>query len=189
MARNWTKREKMLVLATLGALAGFMAVRGIAMPLVARYRALADQESALEARCLRARASMLLKKRVDQEREAYAREISRQGSDQQEQSFLLQEVERLSRDLPMRIRGMRPLPPQEMGFYKRYAVSMELEGSVEHVLKFMHVIESSPKLLKVERIQMSADSKNRGSLLSQMLVSRPAVGAAETPPAKAKGGT
>lgn len=179
MARTWTRREKTLALAVLAALAGFIALRGIAMPLLSRWRLLADQESALQARCLRARTQLLLKKKVEREREAYAREISRQGSDQEEQSFLLQEVERLSRDMPIRIRGMRPLPPQEMGFYKRYAVTLELEGSVENVLRFLHTVESSPKLLKIERVQVTADGKNRGNLLSSMLVSRPAMGGAE----------
>jgi len=181
VARTWTRREKTLALATLGALAGFVALRGIAMPLVNRWRLLANQESTLEARCLRARTQLLLKKKVERERDAYAREISRQGSDQEEQSFLLQEVERLSRDLPIRIRGMRPLPPQDMGFYKRYAVSLEIEGNVENVLRFLHMIESSTKLLKVERVQLSADGKDRGALLSSMLVSRPAVGGEEKP--------
>jgi len=178
--RTWTKREKTLALAVVAALAGVVLLRGVVMPLVSRWRLLADRESALEARCLRARTQLLLKKKTDREREAYAREISRQGSDQEEQSFLLQEIERLSRDMPVRIRGMRPLPPQEMGFYKRYAVSLEMEGGVEHVLRFLHLIESSPKLLKVERVQLRADSKSRGALLAGMLVSRPAVGGAET---------
>jgi Tfp pilus assembly protein PilO len=186
MARTWTQREKRLALAMAAALAGFIALRGIVIPLATRWRLLADQERALESQCLRARIQVLLKKKVEREREAYAREISRQGSDQEEQSFLLQEVERLSRDLPIRVRSMRPLPPLEMGFYRRYAVTLELEGSVENVLKFLCAVESSPKLLRVERVELTADGKNRGNLLSSMFVSRPAVGAAEGSATKAQ---
>jgi Tfp pilus assembly protein PilO len=184
MARTWTKSEKRLAVVVLAALIGFIALRGAIMPLASQWRFLAERESALESQCLRARTQLLLKKKVEHEREAYAREISRQGSDQEEQSFLLQEVERLSRDLPIRIRGMRPLPPQEMGFYRRYAVTLELEGSVENVLKFLCSVESSPKLLKVERVQLTADSRNRGNLTASMFVSRPAVGGAEGSTAK-----
>ena len=106
-----------------------------------------------------------------------------------EQSFLLQEVEQLGRDLPIRIRSMRPLPPQEMGVYRRYAVSIEAEGKAPHILKLLYLVETSPKLLKVEQIQLTADSRNREHLLSRMLISRPAVGG-DGPAARrqAKGG-
>ncbi|GAG04359.1 unnamed protein product, partial [marine sediment metagenome] len=171
MARTWTQREKTLGVATLAALAAALLLRVAVVPLARRHRLLVDRERALDARCLRGRTNLLLKEKVEREREAYAREISRQGSDQEEQSFLLQEVVRLSRDLPVRIRGMRPLPPQEMGFYKRYAVSLQMEGNIEHVLKFLHTLESSPKLLKVERLHLSVRNKNRESLTAQILVS------------------
>lgn len=176
MSRRLTKREKKIAAITGALVAGFVAFRLGFTPILERYQLLSARERNLRGEYLRARRNVLLQKAVEREREVYAREISRQGSDQEEQSFLLREIERLSRELPIRLRGMRPLPHKELGFYQRYAVSMEIEGAVGHVMKFVHMIESSPKLLKVERLRLTANSRKRGYLVGHVLVSRPAVG-------------
>jgi Tfp pilus assembly protein PilO len=175
MWRTLSQRERKIGIGVLLALLGFTAFRLAVAPNVARFTALMDRRTEMEAKYLRARSNLLTRDSVIGAREAYEREISGQGSEQEEQSFLLREIERLSRDLPLRIRGMRPLPSEDKGFYKRFAVSMEIEGSVEHTMQFVYLIENSPRLLRVERLQLTADGKKRGQLNSRLLVSRPAI--------------
>jgi Tfp pilus assembly protein PilO len=182
-------REKTLGLAVAGTLIAFLLIRVVLAPGLTRFRALLGRQEQLESKYLRARRNLLMRESVAEAREAYQREISSQGSEQEEQSFLLREIERLSRDLPIRIRGMRPLPSEDKGFYKRFAVSMEIEASVENTMQFIHTIESSPRLLRVESLQLTADGKKRGWLLARALVSRPAVVGSSSEGRMARGGT
>jgi Tfp pilus assembly protein PilO len=173
--RALSKRERRFGIGMLLALLGFVAFRLFLAPNVVRVKALLDRQEEMETKYSHAKANLLIQESVIKAREAYEREISGQGSEQEEQSFLLREIERLGHDLPLRIRGMRPLPIEDKGSYKRFAVSMEIEGSVEHTLQFVHLIENSPRLLRVERLHLTADGKKRGQLSSRLLVSRPAV--------------
>lgn len=173
--RTLSKREKRYGIGAALALVGFLLFRLVLAPELTRYAGLRERERELEAKFLQAQSNVMIRDAVLKTRETYEREISAQGSEQEEQSFLLREIERLGRDLPLRIRGMRPLPSEAKGFYKRFAVSMEIEGSVEHTMQFVHLVENSTRLLRVEKLQLSADGKKRGQLCTRLLVSRPAI--------------
>lgn len=94
------------------------------------------------------------------------------GTDAEELGFLLKELESLTRTSKVQVKSIRPLPSQWVGNYRKFIVSLEIEGRVHNMLELLYSIETSPKILTVELLKMQALRSGPNLLSANILISR-----------------
>jgi hypothetical protein len=98
------------------------------------------------------------------------------GTDAEELGFLLKELESLTRSRNIQIKSIRPLPSQWVGNYRKFLVSLEIEGRVQNVFELLHAIDTSPKILTVEFLKIQALRTGPNLLSANILISRTSAG-------------
>ena len=147
-------------------------------PTIEKWLVLGDSIKEAHANLVRMETALSLSERIDKEYKEHARQIARKGTDEEELSALLQEIDALTSPLNLDIRTVAPRPIDDRQFYKKYAVRVELDATIINLARFLHALEGSPKLLKMESLKISAID-DTGLLRSSLLISRVAASAGE----------
>lgn len=98
------------------------------------------------------------------------------GTDAEELGFLLKEIESLTRTRNVKVKSIRPLPSQWVGNYRKFLVSLEVEGRVHNMLELLYSIDISPKILTVESLKIQALRTGSNLLSANLLISRTSAG-------------
>ena len=127
-------------------------------------------------------------KLIDMEKTLYRREqvkalckkfeerILATGTDAEELGFLLKELESLTRTKKVEVKSIRPLPSLWIGNYRKFLVSMEVQGRVQNMLELLYSIDISPKILTVESLRIQALRTGPNLLSADILISRTSAG-------------
>ena len=91
------------------------------------------------------------------------------GSDEEEIAKFLKDIEKYARRCAVYIVDIKPQPMINIDFYKKCVVEIESEAKIEALMKFIYQIESSNKLLKVERLQLTC-AKDAPSIIKANIV-------------------
>ena len=67
---------------------------------------------------------------------------------------------------------MKPQTPKEVDFYKEYAVEIDAEGEISSLIAFLHQLNTSTQLLRVEKLRLSSNKKGEKTLKASMLIIR-----------------
>lgn len=104
--------------------------------------------------------------------EQYAHLMQAAGSDQEEASRLLKEVEALARSSGAAIVNLKSRPVESSNLVKWYRVDVEIESSLEALTRFLYQVEQSPLLLRVERLESKQDEKLASPLKTSVQISK-----------------
>lgn len=139
-----------------------------------------------------------LDRRLTQELEAKvialkrARQISKKGSAQkdyetlvaalkiekgpdEEMARLFSEIEDKAKKSAVNILNIRPQEIEDKKFYKRFALELRLEGSSKDIIQFIYYLESSPLLLRIDKLTLSSRSAQKSPLNCELAISRIAI--------------
>ena len=97
---------------------------------------------------------------VTSEYQKYEKFVKKSGSDEEEQTKILGEIEELARKTSVSIANMKPLTPRATDFYKTYEVSLEVEGDMESMVNFIYQISQSGQLLRAEKVSLNLKEKD-----------------------------
>ncbi|MCK5082130.1 MAG: hypothetical protein KAR31_04410, partial [Candidatus Omnitrophica bacterium] len=61
---------------------------------------------------------------------------------------------------------------KEIDFYKEYAVEIDAEGDIASLIKFLHQLNTSTQLLRVEKLRLSSNKKGDKTLKASMMIIR-----------------
>lgn len=104
--------------------------------------------------------------------EKYVQYVERSGSDEEEVARILGEIESMARQSKVYLVNMKPETPKEIDFYKEYAVEIEAEGEAEALITFLHQLNTSTQLLRVEKLRLNSKKKGDTTLKASMLITR-----------------
>ncbi|MBN1869284.1 MAG: type 4a pilus biogenesis protein PilO [Candidatus Omnitrophica bacterium] len=104
--------------------------------------------------------------------EKYVEYVQRSGSDEEEVAKILGEIESLARQSAIYLANMKPQTPKEIDFYKEYAVEIDAEGEIGSLISFLHHLNMSTQLLRVEKLRLSSNKKGDKVLKASLLVTR-----------------
>jgi Tfp pilus assembly protein PilO len=96
---------------------------------------------------------------VTSEYQKYEKFVKKSGSDEEEQTKMLGEIEQLARKTGVSIVNMKPLAPRPVDYYKIYEVSIEAEGGMESLVDFVYQISQSAQLLRAEKVALNLKEK------------------------------
>lgn len=102
----------------------------------------------------------------------YVEYVQRSGSDEEEVAKILGEIESLARKSKVYLANMKPQTPKEIDFYKEYAVEIDAEGDIASLIKFLHQLNTSTQLLRVEKLRLSSNKKGDKTLKASMMIIR-----------------
>ncbi len=101
-------------------------------------------------------ADVLIKDRIDNIYRRFEPLIVASGTDQQEISLFTQELQKLYDKRNLKIRSVKIMPTTKDPFYRRLAIKLEMIGEVDNIFGFIRAIESHPKPIKIERLDLIA---------------------------------
>src|SRR3989338_6023733 len=89
---------------------------------------------------------------IAEEFKKYVGYVQRSGSDEEEVSKILGEIESLSRQSDIYLADMKPQTPKNIDFYKEYTIEIEVEGEMIPMMKFLYQLNTSPQLLRIKKL-------------------------------------
>jgi Tfp pilus assembly protein PilO len=112
---------------------------------------------------------------IEKETKKYTDYFVELGSSEDEIINIQKEIQNLANDTGVYVGYIRPADITNEGIFKIYHVSVNCEGEMPKMVKFIYDVESSSKLLTVERYTITP--KSEGSSVSQcrMMIAKTAI--------------
>lgn len=159
---NLSKREKAIVLLTVSVVVLAVIYLSAVEPLLARFNKL-NSEIGLKKRKLEKIYQLLgHREKIEAEYEKLVRATIKESSDEEIIASILNQMEALARSSGVQINNIRPERVKEEAGYKRLSIEVSTESNVDALFKFIYNLETSPALLKIERLQISPSRKQDG---------------------------
>ncbi len=103
---------------------------------------------------------------------AYAAYVVTTGSDEEEVAGLLNEVEGVARKSGLALLNMKPKPAFTTEFGKQYPVEVEMETQMKELIKFIHGLQSSKYILRVQKLRLVPKGKSKAEVKGYLLINR-----------------
>jgi DNA-binding transcriptional regulator WhiA len=112
------------------------------------------------------------KDRIQSETKTYLSYVTAPATEEEATTALLKDLEVVANKAGVYLVDIKPAGSKEIEEAKKYLITLTCEGKMEQITDFLYAIESSAKLLKVERYQISPKSKDSTSAQANMTVSQ-----------------
>ena len=142
------------------ALVSFVFVdRVIVLPVTTMLTSLNTSLREQEASVKKSMSVLLHKEGIIAESREYAAYSVEAKNPEEEMVGLLKEVESLAERSGVNLIFVKPANVKDEKGVKKYYCTLEFEASMEQAATFFHAVESSTKLLKIEKYQIQPKSK------------------------------
>lgn len=171
-----SKREKVVVYVATFIISVTLIDRIVFSPLVSRMEKL-DKEIEAQERLIKKNTHIVNQKKViEKENEIYATYSVRAASDEEEVASLLKTIENFASESEVQIIDIKPRKSTSEGeMTKKYIIDLNCEASIKKMITFMHGIDSSNLLLRVERFNAIPKSKGSAMLRFNISISKTVV--------------
>ena len=172
---NLTKRERLLFVVTVAAVAVWLGQRFLVKPVL---DAKAGLDSKIESSTVKLEKGRRLIGREAIIKDNYNRMASMakfSGSEEEETAKFLTEVESTAGSSGIRVNEIKPLPVQKKDLYVKFQCELEVEGEMFQVAGFMKNIRSSNSVFAIEKLTLSAKQSGSNLLRCRIVVSKIAI--------------
>lgn len=142
-------------------------------PILGRLEGIKQEtikEEALISKDLRLLAN---KGRIEQENEAYNQYyLDQLPSDKEIISVFLKNVQALATRANVTLNKISPTDTKEDKTHKTYFAELECFGNLDDMVTFMHLVETSPELLKVVKFNLGVKKADSDEVKSSMTISK-----------------
>lgn len=167
---SFTKKEKLLLYATLFIIAATLLDRLIILPVYSKIKSLNTQIRDREVSIANNLHILAQQDRIEQEIKNYSSFLHSSATDEENMTSVLKRVEELANKSSLYIVDMKPGGIKEnKDKTKKYTVTLSCEGQMEQVMMFLFNIESAGELLMIEKYQVNP--KTRDSSVAQCVIS------------------
>jgi Tfp pilus assembly protein PilO len=152
--RAWKPRERLLAGATATVVAGGLLFQAVLQPVWARAAGLGDEVEGLEVSLTRMRANVRMRDQIEGRYEQLKGLMRESGSASQEMPRFARLLTEICGPLGLQMRSIRPLPDADEGFYRKYALALEMEGPMPELAKFLSAVARAEDPIRVERMEL-----------------------------------
>jgi Tfp pilus assembly protein PilO len=165
--RRASRRERLLLIGGFSALALFLLIFFLLLPMRDTARALALQEKSLTATVERAQRMYREMPAAQQETKQLRSEVQELFRPEQGdvQADLLREIAQLTSDLGVRLTSIRPGEPEPLAKCVRYPVGFRVETDFPHLVRLLYELEQRPHRLWVEGVEVGPGAAGGSGLL------------------------
>lgn len=167
-----SRREKAVLYGALLFVTVAVLDRAVVSPALSRLKALDEEIASTETGVRRDRRIISQEKRIGAYLKQYEDYLVPERSREEEFSDLLKEVETVASAVGVSLLDLKPGDVKEDPSLKKYLVSLTCEASLGKLSNFIHGIEISRKLLKVEKFQISPRSRKDPVLKCSMTIAK-----------------
>lgn len=112
------------------------------------------------------------KDQVQEQLQKYLTFTEKRHSDEEEMAFILSAIELSAGKAEITLANVKPHPPQQIAFYRRYLADIEATGLTHNLLDFLYRLRSSKQLLRIESLKIVPVKKDEGIVKINALISR-----------------
>ncbi len=146
--------------------------RLIIAPILSKMASLNKQLQDIEAGIKKDVKIVAQKNRIRSEEAQYATYFQKQQTEDEEMTALLKEVESLADKCAVYIVDMKPAGAKNLGSTKKHYVNVSCEATMEQLVTFMFAVESSTKLLVIDKYAISPKSKDSESAKCTLTIAK-----------------
>lgn len=165
-----TGREKTILYALAVLITLFLIYNFMIEPFFKKWNNIGLETKLVRVKLQKAISIIKDKNEIDKEYDLYAVKLKPRGSNEQETTFILNELEILARTSNLKIVNMRPKPPKDRDYYKRFIVNIETESNMRSLMMFIYKVRNSEQLLKIDRLRLHTKSAEEGLLIKASMV-------------------
>lgn len=169
---HMSKREKIVFYATVFFVTLTLLDRLVINPISSKMQSL-DKEIALRESEIKKSTHILAQKdRISVETAKYTPYTGSDKTEEEEVTSLLKEIESIADKSLVYLIDMKPAGVKEVSGAKKYLVNLNCEAQMEQITVFMYAIESSSKLLVIEKYQIGPKSKDSSIGRCSIIISK-----------------
>ncbi len=172
-----SKRERMILYGTILFLGFLFIDRLILSPILRKMTQLEEEITGQEAGIKKSLHVLLRKEQIvadGKQLEKYA--TSSDLPDDKEMTVLLKELESMAQKSAVSIVYVKPGAIEQEQGMKRFLASLECEAEMREIVLFFHSLESSAKLLQIERYEIQQKNKESSTARCTIVVSKTLIG-------------
>lgn len=110
---------------------------------------------------------------LEMEQAKYRAFLAPEMSENEENASLLKDIETFVKEAEVNLLTIKPTGAKQYeGFARKYSVALELEASMENLIKFLYAIEAARKPLTVEKYSIAPKSRDSNLARVSMTVSK-----------------
>ena len=171
-----TGREKAILYIVIAIAALALAYNFLIEPIYKKWVEVNQEIKLLEVKLQKAISIVKEREKIEKDYVIYAEKLKPKGSDEQEMTFMLNELETLARNSGLKIINVRPKQAQDKESYKKFSVGLETESDMSALMKFIYEVKNSQQMLKIDRLTLNTKSSQSGVLImATMSISRVAI--------------
>jgi Tfp pilus assembly protein PilO len=167
-----SKRERLIAYAVIIFISAAALDRLIISPVFSKMKSLESAITDKEANIKKSARIMSQKDRIAVESAKYSTFLTSALSEEEEMVSLLKELEKIANASSVYLMDMKPVNVQNVGSFKKFAVTLNCEAQMEQLVDFIYNIESSKKMLMVEKFQIGPKAKKSSIAKCGMTVYR-----------------
>lgn len=170
-----SKRERLVLYWTIFFVFLTLVDRLVFSPLTARIRFLNKEIEAKETAITQALHMLGQKERILSESAKYAVFLAAAKSEEEQFTIILKEIESLANKASVYIIDMKPGGVRAEESFKQFMANVNCEGEMAQLVRFMYDIESSSKMITIEKYQLSPKSPESKQTLCSMTIVKTAL--------------
>lgn len=109
---------------------------------------------------------------VEQKLKNYMAVLKQSGSDEQEMTKVLSDIEAVAENAGIKIINMEPGKIKRINFYNYFPVDVQTEGSLKKICEFLYALESKANHFYVDEVRIEKYAARADNLKCQLVVSR-----------------
>jgi len=161
----------MLASVALIAIAGAAVVEMVLLPQWSNYTQVRDEAALKEVSLRQMRANMRLRDQIEARYERMKGMIRESGTASQEMSRFARLLTELYGPLRLQTRSVRPLPDEDQGFCRKFALSLEMEGPVGELAIFLAAAARASDPIRIERMELNCKDRP-DHVVAQLVVTK-----------------
>ena len=170
-----SKREKSIFYATIGVLFLLLFVNMFLGPSLENIEQL-NEDIANAKKTINVDLRLIaMQDVIENETKKYNAYFAEFGSSEDEIILIQKEIQTLGDSAGVYIGHIRPADIATEGIFKVYYVNVNCEGEMPKIIQFLYDIESSPKLLTVERYTITPKSEGSSIAQCRMMIAKTAI--------------
>ncbi|MDD5348457.1 MAG: type 4a pilus biogenesis protein PilO [Candidatus Omnitrophica bacterium] len=158
--KHLSPKEKFFLYCAAIVIAGLVLDAAILRPFVRRLDVLSKETAELKTRTIGDLTLLRYGDRIQKQRADYSSYLTNVESDNEEFAVILKEVETVATKAVISILDIKPSGVKETDPVKKYVVNVSCEGTMEKLMEFMYSIETAPRLLFIEKYELTPKSKD-----------------------------
>ena len=169
---KFTKRERLVFIITISLISGVALYVFIVEPAYKKWNQLRLEYKSASSKLLKNTRLLANRDNIEKEYDKYKDYIQKKEDKGQEIALALKEIETAALGAGVKITSIKPRGEKQLKNYQTYSVELISEATVTQFIKFIYDLESSKKLLKVERLVLSLKSAQSDLLKGTFIIDK-----------------